>query len=188
LAEGDFKFGDRILLVVQGESALTDTFTVGRGDSLVLPLVGVIPLRGVLHAELEGYLASQLARRIRQPRVEVRPMVRLAIEGAVPRPGFYSVPAGALLGDALMVAGGLVANARAEQARLERSGQAVLGATAFRQAVSAGRTLDQLGVRAGDRILVPERSGGAGEAEARLRAVSTLLSIPLAIFAVTQLF
>jgi len=188
LADGDFHLGDRILLVVQGETALTDTFTVGQGDSLVLPLVGPIPLRGVLHAELEGYLTAQLARRIREPRVEVRPMVRLGIEGAVTRPGFYSVPVGALLGDALMAAGGLGPTARAEQARMERGGRNTLTASAFRQAVSAGRTLDQLGVRAGDRIVVPERGGGAGEAEARLRVVTVLLSLPLTIFAVTQLF
>jgi protein involved in polysaccharide export with SLBB domain len=188
LADGDFRVGDRLLLTVQGESALTDTFTVGQGSQLLLPLVGPIPLRGVLHAELESYLTAQLVRRIRDPRVEARPMVRVAIEGAVVRPGFYSVPVGALLGDAVMVAGGLVTTARAEDSRVERSGRNVLSSAAFRQAMTAGRTLDQLDVRAGDRIVVPERGGGPGVAETRLRVVTTLLSIPLTVFALTQLF
>ena len=188
LADGDFRVGDRILVVVQGESALTDTFTVSQGGGLLLPLVGAISLKGVLHAELESYLAGQLGRRIREPRVEARPMVRLAIEGAVIRPGFYSVPVGALLGDALMAAGGLAPTARVEETRLERSGRNVLSPHAFGQAVVSGRTLDQLEVRAGDRILVPQQGGGAAEAETRIRLVSVLLSLPLAIFAVTQLF
>ena len=188
LEDGDFQGGDRVLLVVQGESVLTDTFTVGQASELVLPLAGSISLRGVLHAELESYLAAQLARRIREPRVQARAMIRVAIEGAVLRPGFYSIPVGALLGDALMAAGGLVPTARVEQARLERSGREVLSVDAFRQAVTVGRTLDQLDVRAGDRIVVPERGGGLGGAEVTVRTFSLLISLPLTVFAVTQLF
>jgi len=188
LADGDFRVGDRILLVVQGETALTDTFTLGQGQDLVLPLVGPIPLLGVLHSELESHVTAQLARRIREPRVQARAMVRVAIEGAVARPGFYSVPVGALLGDALMAAGGLAATARVEEARLERSGRSVLSAGAFRQAVTLGRTLDQLDVRAGDRIVVPVQSRGFGGAEGTVRTVSVLISLPLTVFALTQLF
>lgn len=189
LADGDFRVGDRILLMVQGESALTDTFTVGQGDELVLPLVGPISLKGVLRADLENSVTAQLARRIREPRVQARVMVRVAIEGAVAVPGFYSVPAAALLGDALMVAGGLSPTARVEEARLERSGRSVLNAGAFRQAVTAGRTLDQLDVRAGDHIVVPARGGGGlGSAEGTVRTLSMLVSLPLTVFALTQVF
>jgi len=188
LENGDFQVGDLVLLEVQGESALSDTFTVGQGRELALPLVGAISLRGVLHAELESHVTSQLARRIREPRVQARAMIRVAIEGAVLRPGFYSVPAGALLGDALMVAGGLSATARVEQARLERGGRDVLNAGAFRQAVAAGQTLDQLDVRAGDQLVVPQRGGGLGAAEGPVRTFSMLISLPLTVFAVTRLF
>ena len=191
LDAGDFQVGDRVLLVVQGESALSDTFTVGQGNELLLPVVGAIPLRGVLHAELESHVTAQLARRIREPRVQARPMVRIAIEGAVARPGFYSVPVGALLGDALMAAGGLAPTGRADEARLERSGRDVLSATAFRQAVVLGRTLDQLDVRAGDRVVVPARGvglGGIGQAEGAVRTLGLLISLPLTVFALTQVF
>ena len=187
LEGGDFQLGDRILLLVQGESALTDTFTVGQGQEISLPLIGAISLRGVLHAELESHLSSQLARRIRDPIVQARPMLRVAIEGAVLRPGFYSVPAAALLGEALMIAGGLASSARVEEAKVERSGRDVLSASAFRQAVTSGLTLDQLDVRAGDRIMVPQ-GGGLVETEARLRTVTVLLSIPLTVFALREIF
>jgi protein involved in polysaccharide export with SLBB domain len=188
LEQGDFQVGDRILLVVQGESALSDTFTVQQGHQLVLPVVGALSLTGVLHGELTSYLTSQLAHQLRQPRVQAHAMVRVAIEGAVMRPGFYSVPVGALLGDALMAAGGLAPTAQAAAARVERSGRDVLSAAAFRHAMTAGQTLDQLDVRAGDRITIPLRGVGLGAAEGPIRTISLLLSLPLTAFAVSRLF
>ena len=188
LENGDFQAGDRILLVVQGESSLTDTFTVRQGHELVLPLAGTISLKGVLHGELVGYLKAQLARELREPRVQAYAMVRVAVDGAVLRPGFYSVPVGALLGDALMAAGGLSPTARAGAVSVERGGREVLSAAAFRQATAGGKTLDQLDVRAGDRFVVPERGAGLSAAEGPVRTLTLLLSIPLTVFAVTRLF
>src|SRR6266566_4950303 len=54
LARGDFRVGDRILLSVQGEKELSDTFTVGLGGQLTLPLIGNVPLEGVLRSERDG--------------------------------------------------------------------------------------------------------------------------------------
>jgi hypothetical protein len=51
-----------------------------------------------------------------------------------------------------------------------------------------GRTLDQLNVRAGDRIFIPEGGGGLGGAQSTLRAFTLLLSIPVTIFALTRIF
>src|SRR5262245_10052097 len=52
---GDFQAGDRILLQVDGEPALSDTFTVTAGPVVTLPVTGAIRLRGVLRAELPNY-------------------------------------------------------------------------------------------------------------------------------------
>jgi polysaccharide biosynthesis/export protein len=188
LEEGDFQVGDRIMLVVQGESSLSDTFTVQQGRQLVLPLAGAIPLKGVLHGELTGYLTNQLAHQLRDPRVQAHAMVRVAVEGAVMRPGFYSVPAGGLLGDALMAAGGLAPAARVAGAVVERSGRDVLGPAAFGRAMTVGSTLDELDIRAGDRIMVPLGGGGLGLAEGPVRTLTLVLSLPLTVFAVAKLF
>src|SRR5690348_12247093 len=40
LSEGDFRVGDRIVMVVEGEPTLSDTFTVGPAIGLTLPAVG----------------------------------------------------------------------------------------------------------------------------------------------------
>src|SRR6266513_2333202 len=106
LVDGDFKVGDRVLLIVEGEPILSDTFTVGLGAALTLPTVGEVSLAGVLRCELQDYLARRLGQNLRDPVIHARAYVRLSIDGAVVRPGFYAIPAEALLSDALMAAGG----------------------------------------------------------------------------------
>ena len=54
LRDGDFRGGDRIVLSVRGDSALTDTFTVHPGRTLRLPNLPELPLQGVLRAELRA--------------------------------------------------------------------------------------------------------------------------------------
>src|SRR2546425_1957900 len=56
LTEGDFQPGDRILLLVEGEKELSDTFTVGPQRDILLPNTGTVSLQGVLRSEhsLEG--------------------------------------------------------------------------------------------------------------------------------------
>src|SRR2546427_12228843 len=102
----EFQIGDRILLRVEGDSSLTDTFTVSRGPALVLRVIGELPLAGVRRADIEPYLARQIGRFLKDPVVHARTLIRLSILGAVGRPGFYEVPAEAVLTDALMAAGG----------------------------------------------------------------------------------
>src|SRR5260221_100094 len=102
LARGDFRVGDRILLTVEGEKELSDTFTVGLGGQLTLPLIGNVPLDGVLRSELQDYLTHRLAQNLRDPEVRTRAFVRLSVQGAVTHPGYYGVPADAPLSDRLM--------------------------------------------------------------------------------------
>ena len=76
LANGDFIPGDRILILVQGDTALTDTFTV-RGDRMLpLPNIPPISLQGVLDSELEEYLTKELLRYIKEVQLEATPQWR----------------------------------------------------------------------------------------------------------------
>jgi protein involved in polysaccharide export with SLBB domain len=65
LDSGDFRPNDRILLRVDGEKELSDTFTVGMDTALTLPQVGAVPLGGLLRAELNNRLTQVLARYLR---------------------------------------------------------------------------------------------------------------------------
>jgi hypothetical protein len=186
LAEGDFHVGDRILLAVEGEKELSDTFTVGPGRVLTLPLVGDVPLAGVLRSELQPYLMRRLAQNLRDPEVRARAFVRLSIQGSVARPGYYGIPAEALLSDALMAAGGTTQDADMRKLRVERAGEPIWQGKALQRAIAEGRTLDDAGLVAGDQYVVPRRGGGSvGDV---LRWGGYLLTIPVTIYTLTKIF
>lgn len=159
LEEGDFQVGDRVVLEVQGEPNLPDTVAVEPGPQVTLPLFGTISLRGVLRAEVQEHMTRELGKVIRDPVVQARGLMRLSVQGAVARPGFYLVPADMLLSEALMLAGGPAADADLPALRVERGGQPMVTAQEAQVAVQEGRTLDQLSLQAGDQIMLPEEEG-----------------------------
>src|SRR3989442_7364104 len=120
---GAFQVGDRVLLRVEGDSALSGTFAVGPGPALTLPGIGEIPLIGVRRADVEAYLGRELARYLKEPVVHAKALIRLSIMGDVEHPGFYFVPADAVLADALMQAGGLPPHAKGGGVGTARGGE-----------------------------------------------------------------
>jgi polysaccharide biosynthesis/export protein len=159
LQDGDFQTGDQIVLRVELHPDLSDTYTVEPTRSIALPAIGSVPLRGVLRSELEAHLAEYLSQYVRDPRVRAQSTIRIMVLGAVGSPGFYSVPSHALVTDVIASAGGTGRQARLTDIRIERDGQRIAGGRPLRDAIVAGRTLDQLNVRAGDRVVVPEHRG-----------------------------
>jgi ElaB/YqjD/DUF883 family membrane-anchored ribosome-binding protein len=157
LQEGDFRAGDRVLLEVRQEPDMTGEFTVEPGRTITLPGAGSISLAGVLRSELEAHLRTELARFLQNPIVTARSLIRLAVMGAVGNPGFFTFPASLLLEDVVMEAGGPTGNANLDRIRIERAGETVWGGGALQQAMREARTLDQLSLQAGDRIVVPSQ-------------------------------
>src|SRR5439155_1611991 len=84
--------------------------------ALKLRAIGTVSLAGVRRADLESYLARELAKYLRNPVVHAHVLVRVAILGEVEHPGFYAVPADLVLGDALMRAGGPTRDSRVARA------------------------------------------------------------------------
>ena len=157
LRMGDFHAGDRIALVVEGHSTLTDTFTVRAGRALSVPDLPEIGLTGVLRSELHEHLTREIGRYVREPKIRVVPLMRVAVLGKVGRPGFYAVPADALLSDAIMIAGGPGGDADLAKSVVRRGDERVLRERDVSVALSDGMTLDQLDVRSGDEIVVGEK-------------------------------
>src|SRR5947199_2310598 len=167
-----FQAGDRILLRVEGDSALTDTFTVVAGPALRLPDVGEISLAGVRRTDLEAHLTQQLRRYIKDPVVQARALIRVSVVGEVTRPVVYAVPVDLVLPDALMLAGGATQAARVDRLSILRGNASLWSGTDLQAAIARGATLDELGIRAGGRIHVPGR-GGSGS---RWRIAGILVS------------
>ena len=159
LDEGDFRIGDRVILSVQGEWPTPDTFPVEAGPGITLPVMGRIDLRGVLRSELEGHMTKELGRFIQNPIVQAESLVRISILGEVGQPGFYTVPATMLVGEALMRAGGPGQNSDLDRLYIERqeSGdeRRIWEGETLQDAMAQGFTLDQMNLRAGDLIQLP---------------------------------
>jgi len=187
LSEGDLRPGDGIVLDVRGEPQLTDTFVVDGNLQVALPDVGSIPLRGVLFSEVESHLHAQIALYVREPVVRAKPMVRMLVGGAVSHPGYYLVPADALISQTLMAAGGVTGDAEMKKLRAMRAGYPVLEGPAMQKALAQGLTLDRANLRTGDELYVPAGAGGPRGYE-RVRTLATLLTIPITIYTLTKIF
>jgi protein involved in polysaccharide export with SLBB domain len=154
LTNGDFQVGDRVLIFVQGQQTLSDTFTVREGQVIQLNTLTDVELHGVLRSELQGHVYAAVSKFLRDPVVRTGSLVRLAVLGGVAHPGFYALPADMLLSDAVMHAGGLGNTAEIRHTIVTRAGVTVLGDKAVTDAIRDGDTLDQLSLRAGDQIEV----------------------------------
>ena len=182
---GGFQVGDRVFLQVEGDSQFTGTFAVGPGPALMLPVIGAIPLGGVRRAEVEPYLTQQLGRYLKRPMVRAKALIHLSIIGEVEHPGFYSVPVDIVLGDALMQAGGPTRDAKVPAMRIERDADTFLQGDSLQLAFAHGLTVDQVGLRDGDRIVVPRMI--VRDAESKWRVIGILVTIPVAIYGITRL-
>jgi protein involved in polysaccharide export with SLBB domain len=161
LREGDFRAGDRIVVAVQGDSTLNDTLVVLPGPRLKLLSLPEDSLRGVLRSELQSHLVAWVTRYYKNTTVHATPLIRFGVLGEVNHPGYYRLPANVDISDAIMTAGGPTQRADIPRTVVRRRSQDLLSKAAVRDAMVAGRTLDELGLDAGDELVVgarPERN------------------------------
>jgi protein involved in polysaccharide export with SLBB domain len=159
LENGDFIPGDRIMLLVEGDTALSDTFTV-RGDRMLpLPNLPAVSLHGVLDSELEPYLTRELQRYIKQVSLDATPVVRISLIG-FPQSNFFTVPVDASITDVITAAGGWgPATAVAhDKAVVRRSGEVIMDAKSTAEAIRLGKTVGDMAMRNGDELYVPDRA------------------------------
>ena len=172
-----FQVGDRILLVVDGDTTLSDTFTVVAGPAIQLPVIGTVSLAGVPRTGIEDHMRRELARYLKDQVVHARALIRLSIQGAITRPGFYAVPTDLVLADALMVAGGPIQEARVDKMRIQRNGARIWTGAKLQAKIARGATLEELGLRAGDQIDVPR----GHDTESTVRIVGGIATIAIAV-------
>lgn len=160
LTVGDFRSGDQIELTFVSEPALSGQYLVEGGPRISLPGLAPIPLQGVLRSELETHLTQELSRYFRNPVVRARSEIRVSVQGAVGNPGFHTAPGDMLFSQLIQaVAGGPGGNANLEEIRVERGvGERIWEGEEIQMVLSEGRTLDQMNLRGGDQVIVPERS------------------------------
>jgi polysaccharide biosynthesis/export protein len=186
LSRGDFQAGDRIRLQVDSEPQLSDTFPVGPNQEVVLPVVGVVSLHGVLRSEIQNDMTREMSRFLRDPVVRAWALIRVSVVGEVNKPGYYLLPPTSVVSDVLTAAGGPSQSAMVEKMWVERNGDRILEGQDLEQTIASGRTLDDADIRPGDKFVVPAQ--GVSNTFEVVRTISILLSIPITIYALTQIF
>lgn len=159
LESGDFRLGDQIVLLIEGDWVAPDTLAVQGGPFVNVPQIGDIPLKGVLRSELQSHMIKELGRYYRNPVVQAEALIRLRVMGAVNAQGFYHFPAKTLIGEALMGAGGLGPDADLDDVEIRRGEQTIWEGETLQTAINDGSTLDQLSLRAGDELYLPVDNG-----------------------------
>jgi len=183
LSTGIVRVGDRIVLIVEDEEALTDTFTVKAGPFIDLPVIGEIQLAGVRRNEIQSHLTKEIGRFIRNPMVRATTLVRIAVLGQVTESGYFALPADALLSDVINEAGGPTVEAEMRKIQLHRNGKVIRQGAGLQRDIAVGRTLDELGLQAGDEVFIPRRR----DADRTVRILSTLILIPFTILALNRM-
>jgi protein involved in polysaccharide export with SLBB domain len=150
----DFQPGDRMIVVTRGDSLVVDTLTVQADGTVSLRGVPAIVLTGVPRSELRPYLAAQLHQYAKRDVIRADPLIRVGIVGEVAHPGYYRVPLATTLSDALMIAGGPTPQTDLTRISVRRGQRTVIGASSLRDAMVRGEYLGDLGVDAGDEIVL----------------------------------
>jgi hypothetical protein len=188
LTEGDFHVGDRILLAVEGDTGLTDTFTVDAGRVVQLASgVGAVPLQGVLRVELNSYLTQWLTRFIRDPKVHARALIRVVIKGSVLRQGFYTVPVDIPVDRVFESAGGIASTADLDKMKILRGHDVLYEGDGVTQLVTEGITIDAIGIQAGDAFSIDALPVRTMNATQRVQTIQYLMAIPFSAFALAKL-
>jgi len=109
--------------------------------------------------------------------------VRVAVLGEVAKPGFYSVPTDAMFADVINAAGGPTHDADMKKLHVDRVGVVMTQGPPMQRALASGMTLAQRDVESGDQIIIPH----AHDVESRVRIISLLVAIPVAVITVLLL-
>jgi polysaccharide biosynthesis/export protein len=122
--------GDKLRIVIYGEEALTNTYTIDAGGSISMPLIGQVAARSQTTAGLANAIAAKLRNGyVREPSVavEIEAYRPFFIVGAVAAPGQYPYVPNMTVESAVAIAGGFTRRARRNTAVVshpDRSGSA----------------------------------------------------------------
>jgi hypothetical protein len=157
LQTGDFRVGDRFIVTVRQDSVVADTVLVR--DSLKVAVLNVpdASLVGVLRSELDERMSAHMARYLRNVSVRTSVLTRVAITGAVVRPGFYYASPDGPVSDLVMLAGGPLPNANLNQLEISRGSAKIVRSKESKRLIDQGRTLEQLDVQSGDEVRIPQK-------------------------------
>ncbi|MBI4420111.1 MAG: polysaccharide export protein [Gemmatimonadetes bacterium] len=166
--------GDILKVDVWGHTEYSGQFMVDESGHLQYPVIGDIQVQNLSLRELRERLRQGLEQLFRSPFLTVTPLFRMAVLGQVRSPGLYTVDPTLSVLDVVAMAGGPVPGANTNRIRLLRAGSEV------QLSLDRGRSLQDIGVRSGDQVLVPRK--GFTREDVTLLLAATQLALTIAIF------
>jgi polysaccharide export outer membrane protein len=138
--------GDRVRVIVFGQTDLSNTYVVDQAGALSMPLIGTMQARGRSTAEIEAAIAERLRKGyVRNPDVSVeidryRPFFAM---GEVTAAGQYPYVPGMTVQQAVAIAGGFTPRANVYAVQVTRSvdGQIATALLKLDEAVLPGDTI-----------------------------------------------
>ena len=143
--------GDKLRVVVYGQDGLTNTYAIGAGGSITMPLIGSVSARGRTPAGLASEITGRLRNGyIRDPSVavEIESYRPFFILGEVAAPGQYPYVPNMTVESAVAIAGGFSPRARRDRVTITHTD----GSGVMRVVVPLGTALGP-----GDTVQVGER-------------------------------
>jgi polysaccharide export outer membrane protein len=143
--------GDRLRIVVYGQEGLTNTYLIGAGGTITMPLIGSVPARGRTPQALAADITARLRNGyIREPSVavEIESYRPFFILGEVQAPGQYPYVPNMTVESAVAIAGGYSPRARKDRVTVTHGD----AAGTSRLVVPPGTPISP-----GDTVLVGER-------------------------------
>lgn len=175
--------GDIIRISVWGQESYSGQFQIDEEGLLHYPIIGELNTTDMSLAALRDTVRAGLQRLFTNPFVTITPLFRIAVLGQVLKPGLYTVDPTLSVLDIVALAGGATPAGNLEKIKLYRGGAE--SNVNYEQTALVGHTLQQVGVRSGDEIMVPRKSFTREDWSIVL--AGTNLALTAAIFIVTLL-
>jgi protein involved in polysaccharide export with SLBB domain len=146
--------GDIVRVTVWGQEAYSGQFEIDERGILEYPGLGEINATDLTVLELRDKIRKGLENVFNSPYVTVHPQFRMAVLGSVEKPGLYTVDPTLSVLDVVAMAGGPGSGGNLNKVKLLRDGREM---QLRLQGGIKGHTLEEIGVRSGDEIIVPHK-------------------------------
>ncbi len=117
--------GDGLRLRIYREPDLSGEYVVDERGVVVLPKIGEWRVTGIPADSVRGAIRAALRQFLATESIEITPFRRVAVTGAVLKPGLYPVDPAMSVADALILAGGVAPSGKTRVVELRTAGAPV---------------------------------------------------------------